>query len=90
MKTVENVTEKKYVLEGAEAKFSPLGAFSFDETVRFCLHVPLSSDVVKTVLRIHSDADGKMHLYDMEKTDEAFRADVALFELFAKHRRHGQ
>lgn len=81
MKTVENVTEKKYVLMGTETKFSPLGAFSFDETVRFCLHVPLSSDVVKTVLRIHSDADGKMHLYDMEKTDEAFRADVALFEL---------
>ncbi len=70
MKTAE---EKKFILAGKRETYTPHGVIPHDASARFVLTLSDSAEVTKTVLRIHSDKDGSMQLFDMTK-----RADGTL------------
>ena len=76
MKTAE---EKKYILTDKGETFTPRGVVVRDASVRFVLALADGAVATKIVLRIHSDRDGSMHLFDMEKrSDGSFDASVRI------------
>jgi len=76
------ITEKKYLCTDSGERYTPLGAVSCGDTVRFELCLPPGNLAEKAVLRIHRDADGEMMLFPMrEYGGNRFSAVISMKQL---------
>ncbi len=78
MKDYQFAVEEKFIAEKEQKTFWPLGAFASSSTVLFSISVPMSETADKCILRIHSDDDGGMKLFEMEREGMCFTAAVSM------------
>ncbi len=74
---MKKAQEKKYILKNGTERYTPRGVLPREESMRFVFAPPDGREAEKVVLRIHSDGNGQMLLFDMQKDSGTFNATVS-------------